>query len=94
MIYPKFQYNEDFASIQEVQAGTSRLLEKAAAKGSYIRVIKNSKPVGVLMPTSTFERFTEDLLALSSPAYLLGIKKARAEKKHFSSKQVKKILGL
>lgn len=94
MAYPKFQYNEEFASIQEVQAGTSRLLEKAAARGAYIRVIKNSKPVGVLMPTVTFERFTEDLLALSSPDYLRNIKRARAEKKRYSSKQAKKMIGL
>lgn len=90
---PRFQHNEEFASIHEVQAGTSRLLEKAAAKGSYIRVIKNSKPIGVLMPNSTFERFTEDLLALSSPDYLRNIQKARAEKKQYSSKQIKKMLG-
>lgn len=93
MKHPKFQQHEEFASIQEVQAGTSKLLEKAAARGSYIRVIKNSKPIGVLMPTVTFERFTEDLLALSSPNYLRNIEKARAEKKEYSLKKIKTMLG-
>ncbi|MBI4268290.1 type II toxin-antitoxin system Phd/YefM family antitoxin [Candidatus Uhrbacteria bacterium] len=90
----RFRDQEEFASIQEVQAGTSKLLERAAKRGSYIRVIKNSKPIGVLMPNSTFESLTEDLLAMSSPRYLRNIAKARAEKRRYSSKQVKKMLGL
>ncbi|MBI4239473.1 type II toxin-antitoxin system Phd/YefM family antitoxin [Candidatus Uhrbacteria bacterium] len=94
MKHPKFNYNEEFANIQEVQAGTSKLLDRAAKRGTYIRVIKNSKPIGVLMPNETFERLTEDLLALSSPPYLQAIAQARKEKKRYSSKQVKKMLGL
>lgn len=85
---------EEFASIQEVQAGTSKLLAKAAARGSFIRVIKNSKPVGVLMPNATFESIMEDLLALASPSYLAAIKSARKERKRYSARQVHKILGL
>lgn len=90
----RFQQHEEFASIHEVQAGTSKLLEKAAHRGTYIRVIKNAKPIGVLMPNVTFDRLTEDLLALSSPAYLQNIKKARADAKRYSSHQVKKLLGM
>lgn len=90
----RLQQYEEFASIHEVQAGTSKLLEKAAQRGTYIRVIKNAKPIGVLMPNSTFDRLTEDLLALASPAYLQNIKKAREDKKRYSSHQVKKLLGL
>jgi len=85
---------EEFASIQEIQARTSKLLKKAERSGSFIRVIKNSKPVGVLMPNSTFEDIMEDLLALSSPPYLAKIVKARRERKRYSVKEVKKALGI
>lgn len=90
----KLFQREEFASIQEVQAGTSKLLKGAEARGSFIRVIKSSKPVGVLMPNSTFDALTEDLLALSSPSYLTNIKKARIERKQYSSKAVKEMLGI
>jgi PHD/YefM family antitoxin component YafN of YafNO toxin-antitoxin module len=90
----KLFQREEFASIQEIQAGTSKLLRGAAARGSFIRVLKSSKPLGVLMPNSTFESLTEDLLALSSPSYMMGIKNARSERKRYSSKEVKKMLGL
>lgn len=85
---------EEFASIQEVQAGTSKLLARAGARGAFIRVLKNSKPVGVLMPNATFESLMEDLLALSSPRYLANIHAARKERKRYSARQVKRMLGL
>ena len=90
----KLFQREEFASIQEIQAGTSKLLRGAEARGSFIRVIKSSKPIGVLMPNSTFDSLTEDLLALSSPAYLRNIKKARTERKRYSSKEIEKMLGI
>lgn len=46
------------------------------------------------MPNSTFESLIEDLLALSSPSYLHNIKKARVEKKKYSSRDVKKMIGI
>lgn len=90
----KFFQREEFASIQELQAGTSKLLKGAESRGSFIRVLKSSKPIGVLMPNSTFESLIEDLLALSSPSYLHNIKKARVEKKKYSSRDVKKMIGI
>ncbi|MDP2630802.1 MAG: hypothetical protein Q8P56_05355 [Candidatus Uhrbacteria bacterium] len=90
----KLFQREEFASIQQIQAGTSKLLKGAEARGSFIRVLKSSKPIGVLMPNSTFDSLTEDLLALSSPVYLTNIRKARSEKKQYSSREVKKMLGI
>lgn len=90
----KLFQREEFASIQEIQAGTSKLLKGAEARGSFIRVIKSSKPIGVLMPNSTFDSLTEDLLALSSPSYLTNIRKARSERVRYSSKDVKRMLGI
>ena len=90
----KLFQREEFASIQQIQAGTSKLLKGAEARGSFIRVLKSSKPIGVLMHNSTFESLTEDLLAFASPSYLTKIHKARSERKRYSSKEVKKMLAL
>lgn len=90
----KLFQREEFASIQEIQAGTSKLLKGAEARGSFIRVLKSSKPIGVLMPNSTFDSLTEDLLAFSTPSYLTNIKKARSERRRYSSREAKKMLGL
>jgi|GEM_PF-1557307 len=90
----KLFQREEFASVQEVQAGVSKILKTAEARGSFIRVLKSSKPIGVIMPNSTFENLTEDLLALSSPSYRMSIQKARTERKKYSSHEVKKILNI
>ena len=86
--------NEEFTSIQKAQAGLTRLLERAARKGSFYRVMKNNKPLGVLIPDSLWLSFLEDLEALSSQRYLESIKKARLSKKRYSAKEVKKMLGV
>ena len=85
---------EAFASVQEVQAGVSRLLHKAQDGQFFIRVIKNSKPIGVLMPNVVFENIIEDMLAMASPTYLRNIKKARKEKKRYSALAIKQQLGI
>ncbi len=90
-MHQKLFQKEEFASIQQIQAGTSKLLRIAESRGSFIRVLKSSKPIGVLMPNSIFNAFTEDLLALSSPSYLAKIKKARGERKRYSSREIKKM---
>jgi len=86
--------NEEFTSIQEAQAGLTRLLKKAAKKNSFYRVMKNNRALGVLIPDNLWESFLEDLEALSSRAYLEEIKKARFSKKRYSAKEVKKALGV
>lgn len=85
---------EAFAGIQEAQAGLSRLLIKAERNGTFYRVLKNNKPIGVLLSNSTWESVTEDLAALTSPAYLRNIATARREKRRMSLAQVKRQLKL
>jgi len=85
---------EIFTSIQEAQAGLARLFQIASKKGAFYRVMKNNQPLGVLIPDKLWASFLEDLEALSSKAYLENIKKARMSRKHYSSKQVKKILNI
>lgn len=86
--------NEDFTSVQKVQAGVTRILKKAERDGKFVRVMRNNEPVGVLVPNRVWESFLEDLEAMSSPNYLKGIAKSRADKVRYSSTQVKRMLGV
>lgn len=86
--------DEKFTSVQEAQAGLARLLEKAETEGGFYRVLKNNKPVGVLLPNKTWESLVEDLVALSSKKYIANIRKARNQRKTYSSADVKKKLKL
>lgn len=86
--------DEKFASVQEAQAGLARLLAQAEKTGGFYRLLKNNKPIGVLLPNEAWESFLEDLEALGSKKYLAQIRQARLTKKTFSSQQVKKKLGL
>lgn len=86
--------NEDFTSVQKVQAGVTKLLKKAEKDGKFVRILRNNRPVGVLLPNTIWESFIEDLEAMSSPNYLKRIAKSRADKIRYSSTQVKKMLGI
>jgi len=86
--------NEDFTSVQKVQAGVTKILKKAEKDGKFVRVMRNNEPVGVLVPNRVWESFLEDLEALSSENYLKRIAKSRADKVRYSSTQVKKMLGI
>jgi len=85
---------EDFASVQEAQAGITRLFTKADDSGKFVRIMRNQTPLGVLIPNNLWESFVEDLEALSSPGYLKSIEEARNDKKKYSSDEVGKILGI
>ena len=84
---------EDFASVQQVQAGITRIFKKASDKKKFIRVMRNQVPLGVLIPDDMWMSLIEDFEALSSPKYIREIEESRKDKKHFSSKEVKKIIG-
>ena len=86
--------NEDFTSIQKVQAGVTKILKKAERDGKFVRVMRNNEPVGVLVPNRVWESFLEDLEAMSSESYLKRIAKSRADKKTYTMGEVKKRLGI
>jgi len=86
--------DEKFTNIQRAQAGLTKLFEEAGKTMSFYRVMKNDKPLGVLVHNEMWEDFLEDIEALSSPAYLARIRKARAQKKRVSAKQIKQSLSL
>lgn len=87
---------EDFASVQEAQAGISKLFKKAKSKKKFIRIMRNQEPLGVLIPNDMWMSLIEDLEALSSPSYLKAIEESRKgdREKDISSKQMKKLLGI
>lgn len=85
--------DEKFTSIQEAQAGLYKLLENAQKAGRFYRVLKNNRPVGVLLPNKIWESLMEDLEALSSKKYIESIRRARASGKRYTASQVKKKLG-
>lgn len=86
--------NEDFTSVQKVQAGVTRILKKAEKDGKFVRVMRNNEPLGVLVPNRVWESFLEDLEAMSSESYLKRIAKSRADKVRYSSAEVKKMLEI
>lgn len=86
--------DEDFTSVQKVQAGVSKILKKAEKAGKFVRILRNNEPVGVLVPNNVWESFLEDLEALSSETYLKRIAESRADKVRYSSAEVKKMLGI
>lgn len=93
---PQLITMEDFASVQEAQAGITRLFTKAKDNGKFMRIMRNQTPLGVLIPNNIWESFVEDLEALSSPNYLKSIEESRRSdhSKDISSIEMKKLLGV
>lgn len=85
---------EKFTSIQAAQAGLTRLFAMAEKDHAFYRVLRGSKPVGVLLPTATWESLVEDLIALSSPRYLNAIAASRKSRPAYSAAETKRKLRL
>ena len=47
--------DEKFTNIQKAQAGLTRLFKKAQNDKSFYRVMKNDKPLGVLIPNALWK---------------------------------------
>lgn len=85
---------EDFTSVQEVQAGTTKLFNKAFKANKFYRVMRNKKPLGVMIPNNVWDSLLEDFEAMSSLNYLKSIAQARKSKTFISAKEAKKLLGI
>lgn len=83
---------ERFASVQQAQAGLSKLLAQAEFRGSFVRLMRHNKPIGVILPNKTWESLLEDIAAYSSPTYLRSIAASRKGKKRYTAGQVKRLL--
>lgn len=84
---------EDFASVQEAQAGITRLFKKAGNKGKFVRIMRNQEPLGVLIPNNVWESLLEDFEASLSKRYKKDIAESRKSKKRYSSEEIKKMIG-
>jgi len=82
--------NEEFTSIREAQISLTRLFAKGKKKGVFFRLLKNNKPLGVLLPNTIWESFLEDMEALKSATFQEKIARARIETQLISSQEVKK----
>lgn len=85
--------DERFTNIQRAQAGLTKLFLAAKKQASFYRVMKNDEPLGVLVPETLWRSLTEDLEALSSPAFRARVAQARTGAR-VASYNVKKALGL
>jgi PHD/YefM family antitoxin component YafN of YafNO toxin-antitoxin module len=84
---------EDFASVQEAQAGITKLFKKAGNKGKFVRIMRNQEPLGVLIPNNVWESLLEDFEASLSQRYRKDIAESRKSRKRYSSEEVKKMIG-
>lgn len=91
---PTFLRKERFASIQQAQAGLSKLLMRAELRGTFVRLMRHNKPIGVILPNKTWESLLEDLAAYNSPTYLRSIAASRKERKRYTAGRVKRLLKL
>jgi len=85
---------EDFTSVQELQAGATRLFMAAAKKNKFYRVMRNKSPLGVLIPNNVWDSLLEDFEAMNSPKYISDIAKSRRSKHFYSSAEIEKELGI
>jgi len=85
---------EDFASVQEAQAGITKLFQKASNKGKFIRIMRNQKPLGVLIPNNVWESLLEDFEASLSQRYRKDIAESRRQKNLIGSEEAKRLLGI
>ena len=85
---------EDFASVQEAQSGITKLFKKASNKGKFVRIMRNQKPLGVLIPNNVWESLLEDFEASLSQRYRKDIAESRKSKKLYSSEEAKKLLSI
>ena len=91
---PQLITQEDFTSVQEAQAGITRLFKKAAQNGKFYRVMRNQTPLGVLIPNALWDSFLEDLEAIYSTTLKQRIQTSRQNKTRYTATQVKRLLRL
>ncbi len=66
-------------STKQFQSQFAKMVREAEKGGNYYNVVRNSKSIGVFLPTAFWESLMEDLEALGSPRYLKEIAKSRKE---------------
>ncbi|KKS32116.1 MAG: hypothetical protein UU93_C0010G0020 [Candidatus Amesbacteria bacterium GW2011_GWA2_42_12] len=82
--------DQKFINVQGAQAGLTRLFDDADKTGTFYTVLKNDKPLGVLMSKKRWDSLTEDLEAMSSLNYKMRIAKSRKSKR-VSASEIRKL---
>ena len=85
---------ERFVSIREAQAGLSNVLAEATKNNTYYRVLRNNKPVGVLIPQRIWEDLLEDIEAAASKNFQNQLAKSQQSTERIPLEQVAKELNL
>jgi len=57
----QFILQEGFASVQEAQAGITRLFKKASKEKRFYRIMRNQEPLGVLIPNDMWIELVKQL---------------------------------
>ncbi len=57
--------DEIFVSIQELQAGFTKIARDAEKRGKILRIMRNNESLGVFMPNKIFLKFVKLLETLS-----------------------------
>mgnify|MGYP001604817582 CR=1 FL=1 len=83
--------DQKFINVQGAQAGLTRLFADADKTGTFYTVLKNDKPLGVLISKKRWDSLAEDLEALSSPNYRKRITESRKSNK-VSATEIRKLL--
>jgi len=60
--------DEEFISIQQAQAGLTRIIKNAERKGKIIRILRNNQSLGVILPNKVWQKFLDKLEELSFKA--------------------------
>lgn len=60
--------DEEFTSVQEVQAGLTKKVREAEKKGKILRVMRNNESLGVLIPNKIFLKFVNNFLYHFNPS--------------------------
>ena len=57
--------DEEFVSIQEIQASFTKIAREAEKRGKILRIMRNNESLGVFIPDKIFLKFIKHLESLS-----------------------------
>ncbi len=60
--------DEEFISIQQAQAGLTKVIKKAERNGKIVRILRNSQSLGVILPNKVWQKFLDKLEKLTLKA--------------------------
>ena len=80
-LYKDLYKKERYTSIQEAQAGLTKVLKVAEKNDNFYKVMRNNKPIGVLLPIKAWENLLKDIEELKTTDFLKDFEKSSKSKK-------------